>query len=80
MQIFETLKSYILARLKRITFKLSNFTNVKAHFPLVSRIFPNWSMSKVEKSRERVYIAMGEKINYSNASVEFIYCKEISVP
>ena len=23
---------------------------------------------------------MGEKINYSNASVEFIYCKEISVP
>ena len=37
-------------------------------------------MSKVEKSRERVYIAMGEKINYSNASVEFIYCKEISVP
>ena len=22
---------------------------------------------------------MGEKINYSNASVEFIYCKEISL-
>ena len=38
--IFAALRSYIFARLRRITFNFGKFTNFKALFPLVSRDFP----------------------------------------
>ena len=41
---------YIFSRLRSITFKLGNLSNIKALFPGVSTDFPNWSMSKVKKS------------------------------
>ena len=40
---------------KSLQFKLSNFTNFKALFPVVWRIFRNLSMSKVESNRGRGY-------------------------
>jgi len=39
-QILATLQSYILAHLRRITFKFGNFTNFKALFPVVLTDFP----------------------------------------
>ena len=38
-KIFATLRSYILALLRRITFKFGNFTNFKALFSVVSMDF-----------------------------------------
>ena len=40
LEIFATLRSYIFARLRRITFKLDKFTNFKALFSAVSTDFP----------------------------------------
>ena len=37
---FRNLRSYIFARLRRITFKLGKFTNLKAPFSVVSTDFP----------------------------------------
>ena len=37
---FETLQSYVFARLRRIAFKFGSFTNFKASFPVVSTDFP----------------------------------------
>ena len=46
------------------TFKLGNCTtcNLQALFPVVSTIFPNLSMSKVEKNRKRVYSVLDNLI------------------
>ena len=52
LYIFATFRSYNFARLRRSTFKLGNFTNFKALFPVVSKDFSNWSMLKVEKTVE----------------------------
>ena len=46
---FATFRSYIFARLRRITFKFSDFTNLRRSFQWCRQIFPNWSMSKAEK-------------------------------
>ena len=35
-----SLRNYICARLRRITFKFGDFTNMKALFPVVSTDFP----------------------------------------
>ena len=59
LQIFATLRTYIFARLRRITFKFGNFTNIKALFPVVSTDFPNLSMSKVEKTVKRSILGDG---------------------
>ena len=40
------------ARVRCIIFKLGNFTKLKVLFPEVFKIFPNWSLSKVEKYLE----------------------------
>ena len=40
LEIFANLRSYIFARLRRITFKLDKFTNFKALFSAVSTDFP----------------------------------------
>ena len=46
------------------TFKLGNCTtcNLQALFPVVSTIFPNLSMSKVEKNRKRIYSVLDNLI------------------
>ena len=51
---FATFRSYIFARLRRITFKFGDFTNLRRSFQWCRQIFPNWSMSKAEKNRGRV--------------------------
>ena len=52
-KILATLESFFCARFKRITFKLSKITNIKALFTFqwYRRIFRQGHMSKVEKNR-----------------------------
>ena len=40
------LQSHIFARLRRITFRLGSFTNLRRAFLWFWRLFPNWSKSK----------------------------------
>ena len=52
-KILASLESFSFARFKRITFKLSKITNIKALFTFqwCRRIFRQGHMSKVEKNR-----------------------------
>ena len=52
LSIFATLLSYIVAGLKRITFKFDDFTSFKALFSLKSMDFPQLVHVKVEKTVE----------------------------
>ena len=54
-KIFATLRSYILALLRRITFKFGNFTNFKALFSVVSMDFSELVHIKSWKNCEKVY-------------------------
>ena len=56
LQNLATLRSFICVSFQQITFKLGNFVNLKVLFSVVSTIFPNLSMSKVGKNREKVYL------------------------
>ena len=47
--ISATSRSYIFARLRRITFKFGNITNLRRSSQWCRPIFPNWSIWKVEK-------------------------------
>ena len=47
--------SYIFVSFQQITFKLGNFTNLKALFSVVSTDFPFFPRQKFRKNREKVY-------------------------
>ena len=47
--------SYIFVSFQQITFKLGNFTNLKALFSVVSTDFPFFPCQKLKKNREKVY-------------------------
>ena len=46
---------YIFVSFQQVTFKLGNFTNLKALFSVVSTDFPFFPCQKLRKNREMVY-------------------------
>ena len=66
-----TLRSYIYARLRRITFKFGNFTNMKALFPVVSTDFPLLvpHVKTWKKKRENVYSLFSARTDWLFAFV-----------
>ena len=69
-KILATLESFFFARFKRITFKLSKITNIKALFTFqwCRRIFRHGHMSKVEKNRGSIqeYLRAVRTYNFTN--------------
>ena len=77
LQISTTLRSYIFAYLRRVTFKLADCTNFKKLFQVVSTDFPfHLLCKKLKKQRKGLYC--GYWLTGTFLQVHFVLCKLIS--